>query len=230
MKLFEITYSPLTDRLIFTCFGMHFKINLHYAKRMWRHKNKHNQTSLGIPTDISCVTVGKGSYGTINVQNSSQMLNTLKIGHYCSVGQNVVFLLGVEHDYKHLSTYPFKVKFCGELSEAFSKGDIVVEDDVWIGYNATILGGVKLGKGCIVGASSVVTKDVPPYAIVAGNPARILKYRFEPQIVEKLMEIDFSMMNRNNIDNIIEILYTKLTLDNYCEIIEKVKKVIENEC
>ena len=102
------------------------------------------------------------------------------IGNYISIAQNVHFLLDVEHFANHISTYPFKVKLLhSQKSESFSKGDIIIDDDVWIGYGATILSGVRIGQGAVVATGAVVTSDVPPYAIVGGVPAKVIKYRNE---------------------------------------------------
>ena len=70
-----------------------------------------------------------------------------------------------------------------------SKGDVVIGNDVWIGRGVVILSGVRVGNGAVIGAGAVVTKDVPPYAIVAGNPARIIRYRFSPEQIEELEQI-----------------------------------------
>lgn len=96
------------------------------------------------------------------------------VANTTSIAQNVTFLLDVEHYTKHLSTYPFRVKILEtEKTESFSKGDIIVEDDVWIGYGVILLSGIHIGKGAIIAAGSIVTKDVEPYSIVAGVPANI---------------------------------------------------------
>lgn len=100
-----------------------------------------------------------------------------------------------------LSTYPFRAKCIGDL-QAVAKGPIVIGDDVWIGYGATILSGVTLGKGCVVGARALVCKDVPPYAVVAGVPARIIKYRFSEETISvleglKLDDIDEEFIRDN---------------------------------
>jgi serine acetyltransferase len=78
-----------------------------------------------------------------------------------------------------------------EMGHPSCKGDIIVENDVWIGAKATIMSGVKIGNGSIVGSGSVVTKDVPPYAIVVGNPAIVVKYRFTEEQIQKLLDISW---------------------------------------
>lgn len=105
------------------------------------------------------------------------------------IREEVVFLLGGEHRADWITTYPFNALF-GEgahiTGHPSSKGDIVVGNDVWIGYQSCILSGVTIGNGAIIGAKSVVTKDVPPYAIVAGNPAKFIRYRFPQETIDKL--------------------------------------------
>jgi serine acetyltransferase len=76
-----------------------------------------------------------------------------------------------------------------DMGHPSCKGDIIIENDVWIGATATIMSGVKISNGAVIGAGSVVTKDVPPYAIVAGNPAKVVKYRFTEEQIEKLLSI-----------------------------------------
>lgn len=99
------------------------------------------------------------------------------------------FLLGGEHRADWITTYPFNALF-GEgahiTGHPSSKGDIVVGNDVWIGYQSCISSGVTIGNGAIIGARSVITKDVPPYAIVAGNPAKFVRYRFPQETIDKL--------------------------------------------
>ena len=104
-----------------------------------------------------------------------------------------------------------KVQVTKELQmEAISKGDIIVDDDVWIGYGATILSGVHIGQGAVVAAGAVVTKDAPPYAIVGGVPARVIKYRFSPEVIEQLLKLDYSKLTDNMIRERIDDLYTSL--------------------
>lgn len=175
-------------------------------KRAWRKKNKDNTTYLiknGSP--IGKVFVGKGTYGGINVFNCTD--NCLKIGNYCSIAKGVAFIVGVEHKMTNLSTYPFKNKVMHAGQEALSKGDIIIEDDVWIGYGATILSGVHIGQGAVIAAGAIVSKDVPAYAIVGGVPAKILKYRFSKELCKKIERVDFSKFDDSLIKDHIDELY-----------------------
>lgn len=135
----------------------------------------------------------------------------LKIGNYVSIAQNVTFLLNCEHYVDHISSFPFKVKVLGEQSEALSKGDIMVDDDVWIGYGATIMSGVHIGQGAVIAAGAVATKDVPPYAIVGGVPAKVIKYRFKEEMIEELLKIDYSKLTKEMVQAHESELYTELT-------------------
>lgn len=189
-------------------------------KMYWRKKNKDNYTTMKRNFATSRVSVGKGTYGELNIYTFDNEDEYLQLGNYCSIGPDVVFLLGGEHNYKNFSTYPFK-KFFNNESESITKGKIVVEDDVWIGYGATILSGVRIGKGCVVGAKSVVTKDVPDYAIVVGNPAKILKYRFEDEIIHEMKKFDYSNVVGNEKEYINK-LYKNINLKD-------VKKIVNGE-
>ena len=94
--------------------------------------------------------------------------------------------------------------------EAISKGNIIVDDDVWIGYGVTIMSGIHIGQGAVIAAGAVVTRNVPPYAIVGGVPAKVIKYRFEPEIIEELLKIDYSKLTDEIIKEHIDELYTEL--------------------
>ena len=117
-------------------------------------------------------------------------------------------MLQGEHRIDTISTYPFHVQVMKDMAtEALSRGDIIVKDDVWIGENALIMSGVTLGQGCIVAAGAVVTKDVPPYAIVGGVPAKVIRYRFTEAQIEKLIQIDYSKLTDDMIREHIDELY-----------------------
>jgi len=101
-------------------------------------------------------------------------------------------MLGGEHHTDWITTYPLSPKLGLALCSGdveFTKGDVLIENDVWIGKEACILSGVRIGNGAVVGARAVVAKDVPPYAIVVGNPARVVRYRFSPEAVAELLRI-----------------------------------------
>lgn len=178
-------------------------------KLKWKQKNKHNYTGVANIFDESLVIVGNYVYGTLEILNDTTD-SKLKIGNFTSIGEEVIFLLGREHYTNNISTYPYKVKVLNQKVEAFSKGDIIVCDDVWIGHGAIILSGVNIGQGAVVAAGAIVTKDVPPYAIVGGNPAKIIKYRFAPDIGKKLEQIDFSKLDQDIVKEHIEELYQKV--------------------
>lgn len=138
------------------------------AKKSWRMLNKNNFTIINKMFDFSLVEVGNYTYGAINV-SSSNSISHLKIGHFCSIGNDVTFVLNNEHHSDFISTYPFKAKLIDHKPEAISKGDIVVDDDVWIGNDVRIMSGVHIGQGAIIATGAVVTHDVPPYAVWGGG-------------------------------------------------------------
>lgn len=185
------------------------KLKLFAFRKKWRKKNNHNTTIAANMFDIDSVSVGNQTYGAIRVLNWGKN-EKLKIGNFCSVAQEVMFILNAEHYIDRISTFPFKVKCLGEELEGVSKGDIIIEDDVWIGYRACIMSGVHIGQGAIVGAGAVVTKDVPPYAIVGGVPAKLIKYRFDEKLRKELENVDFSCLDTQNIAEHSDELYEKL--------------------
>lgn len=176
---------------------------------IWRKNNKHNFTQMVNGFKGSIVKVGKNSYGQLNVLSLSDK-SYLNIGNYVSIAPNVWFLLDTEHYTNHISTYPFKVKLLKEKTEAFSKGNITIDDDVWIGFGATIISGTHIGQGAVVAAGAVVTRDVPPYAIVGGVPAKVIKYRFAPDMIKKMMNIEYSRLDKVTIENNLDALYNEL--------------------
>lgn len=118
----------------------------------------------------------------------------LIIGRFCAIAAGATFLMnGGNHAIDGLSTYPFSIFRqgweAGEPEAWPSRGDLVVGNDVWIGHRATLLPGVRVGDGAVIGAASVVAGDVPPYAVVAGNPARVVRMRHPPEVVARLLEL-----------------------------------------
>jgi virginiamycin A acetyltransferase len=131
--------------------------------------------------------IGDYSYGFPEVLDSG-VGTKLKIGKFCSVSPGVKILLSAEHQVSSVTTYPFDVFWSGAKGPV-SKGDVLIGNDVWIGYGSIILSGVKIADGAVVGAGSVVASDIPAYGIAVGNPARIIKYRFEPFHIEYLLRL-----------------------------------------
>ena len=137
----------------------------------------------------SRITVGENTYGSpaFWLWHESERI---QIGRYCSFAGEVAILGGGEHRVDWVTTYPLRVLFDDPLANKdghpASKGPTIIGNDVWVGYRVTILSGVKIGDGAVIAAGAVVTKDVPPYAIVGGNPAKLIKYRFSPEISEAL--------------------------------------------
>lgn len=189
------------------------KFRVFQLKRNWRKLNSHNFTTMMHEFDPARVHVGNKTYGALTVYTFNEE-NDLYIGDFCSIGPYVQFVLSADHPIGNLSTYPFKVKYGVEKKEGISKGDIVIEDDVWIGANAIILSGVHIGQGAIVAAGAVVNKDVEPYAIVGGVPAKTIGYRFSMEIREKLANFDFSKLNRELVLENIDKLYSPVTEEN----------------
>lgn len=180
-------------------------------KQRWRKKNKDNFTTIGkYNFDINKVSVGKGTYGEINVKQFEKNCCELTIGNYCSIAPEVVFLVDGEHSYKNISTYPFATRYFHKNIDTKSKGSITIDDDVWIGYRATILSGVHIGKGAVIGAGALVTSNIPPYAIVGGVPSKVLKYRFTEDLIDELMKIDFNVLSLDDIEDNLGKLYEEL--------------------
>jgi acetyltransferase-like isoleucine patch superfamily enzyme len=197
-----------------------------HARRLrakWRALNKHNSTSLVLAPRgeslFSQIKVGRYTYGPIWAAWSGNPDEKLLIGSYCSIGGDVKFIMGSEHGYKSISTFPFKVKLSGSPFEALTKGSIELQDDVWVGENAIILSGVQVGQGAIIAAGAVVTKSVQPYAIVGGNPAKLIKFRFEKEICERLAEIDLGFIGDNFETRRLSVLYASINSDNLDEIL-----------
>ena len=119
----------------------------------------------------------------------------LIIGKFCALAEGVKFITSsANHKLDGFSTYPFGIMGRGwekecDMSKLPNKGDTIIGNDVWFGYDSTILPAVKIGDGAIIGAKAVVTKDVPSYSVVGGNPAKIIKMRFDDNTIEELLKI-----------------------------------------
>ena len=138
------------------------------------------------------IDIGDFSYGKPDVIECGEGAR-VHIGKFCSIAEGVTILLGGNHRTDWISTYPFNVLLPGEYGSIkghpATKGDVWIGNDVWIGRGSLILSGVHIGDGAVIGANSVVSKDVPDYAVVAGNPAEIKKSRFDFYELITLKEI-----------------------------------------
>jgi acetyltransferase-like isoleucine patch superfamily enzyme len=146
---------------------------------------------IGLQERFPQYRIGTGTYGDLKVLDWGEGFS-LTIGAYTSIGTSVTVFLGGEHRTDWVTTFPFSDLWeagRGISGHPKSKGGVVIGNDVWIATEAVIMSGVRIGDGAVIGARSVVTKDVPAYAIVAGNPARIVKFRFDQQTIARLLEI-----------------------------------------
>lgn len=141
--------------------------------------------------EFESYSIGDYTYGVPSVLFPNDKA-TLKIGKFCSIAKNVTIFLGGNHRPDWISTYPFFEIFDDlkpvkkTIGHPSTKGDVIIGNDVWIGRNATILSGVNIGNGAVVAAEAVVTKSIAPYEIWAGNPAKLIKRRFDDNIVSSL--------------------------------------------
>jgi acetyltransferase-like isoleucine patch superfamily enzyme len=178
--------------------------------------------------------IGKYTYGHDNVQVHYWGEGTwLSIGSFCSIAGNVQVFLGGNHRTDWVSTYPF-----GHIHQntfntpngdghPSTNGDVIIGNDVWVGANATIMSGLTIGDGAVIAAGAMVTKSVLPYTIVGGNPAKVLKKRFDQNIIDKLLEYRWWELDDRIIDHISPLLCSE-DFDQLFTILEDIKKQQNN--
>jgi virginiamycin A acetyltransferase len=132
----------------------------------------------------------------------------LRIGKFCSLSSNITILLGGNHPIQNVSTYPFGIlntdKFNGTINNNNNnKKDTIIGNDVWIGHGVTIMTGITIGDGAIIAANSNVVKDVEPYSIVGGNPAKFIRKRFTDEQISNLLDIKWWNLDDNKINEIL---------------------------
>ena len=177
--------------------------------------------------------VFNSSIGAYSYLSKNSSLIYASVGKFCSIGSNSCIGLG-HHSLTYISTSPLfseKQNATGsswvEKSEIYPYKRVVVGNDVWIGTRVIVMGGVTIGDGAVLAAGAVVTKDVPPYAIVGGVPAKIIKYRFPEPIVDKLKEIQWWNLPENIIKNKISLFQKDdFTINDLEKMM--VKKDVEN--
>jgi acetyltransferase-like isoleucine patch superfamily enzyme len=134
---------------------------------------------------------GKYTYGQPSVLGHANLI----VGNFCSIACGVTIFVGHSHNTGWVSTYPFGHIYHNVFNNfdgkghPHTKGDVTIGNDVWIGQGATIMSGITIGDGAVIAANSHVVKNVEPYTIVGGNPAKFIKYRFEKEQIEKLLNI-----------------------------------------
>lgn len=182
-------------------------------------------------------SIGKGTYGTNNlciyywdngnIKQDGTPLNEkayLSIGNYCSISGHILIYLGGNHHYEWATQYPFNGH-----NAPWSKGNVIIGNDVWIGTCATIHSGVTIGDGAVIASNSIVTKDVEPYSIVGGNPAKIIKYRFPKEIREKLSEYKWWNLDDYIIEHIVPLLCSN-NFEELFRVLDEIKQqIIKNK-
>jgi len=172
------------------------------------------------------MSVGKYTYGHPNIHWENGNAKLI-VGNFCSIASNVNIYLGGNHRTDWVTTYPFGHihhnifnNFNG-VGHPSTKGDVIIGNDVWIGTDVTIMSGVTIGDGSVIANNSHVVKNVEPYSLVGGNPAKFIKYRFTPEQIEKLLEIKWwhwddtkineftPLLCNNNIDEFINSVIQK---------------------
>lgn len=193
-----------------------------YKKFKQEIKRKWPKTKIIPKNRISLenITFGKYSYGAPTILRYGNTGEGLEIGNYVSIANNVTFLLGGEHNLETFTTYPLKGMIL-DREERMVTQKTIIEDDVWIGYGVKILSGVKIGQGAVIGAGAVVVRDLEPYGIYGGVPAKLIRYRFSKELRDKLLKLDLSKIEDIDLEENIELFYEKLTLERLDEIIRK---------
>jgi acetyltransferase-like isoleucine patch superfamily enzyme len=154
--------------------------------------------------------IGKLSYGYPRIIDSGGSKGRVIIGNYCSIADGVKILTGGNHHPEWITTFPIRIicdlpdKF--RDGQPYTKGDVVIGSDVWIGQNALILSGVQIGHGAVVAAGSVCTHNIPDYAIVGGNPARVIRMRFTEAQIKSLLRISWWNWDRSEIIKNVNVL------------------------
>ena len=159
--------------------------------------------------DYKLLTLGRRSYIANADTETTGIWSHILIGNYTSIGHDVHFNINTQHNYHHVSTFPWNNSYHKVFDCAFDsleKNQIIIGNDVWIGQSVTIMPGVHIGDGAIIAANSVVTKDIPPYHIAGGNPIRIIRKRFDDDLIRYLLELKWWDWSAQKVFENLEIL------------------------
>ena len=171
------------------------------------------------------MSYGEYTYGKCIISNWGEPY-TLKVGKFCSIAANVNVYTGGNHRPDWVTTYPFGHvhknifnTFDGKGCPK-SNGDVIIGNDVWIGSNTTIMSGITVGDGSVIANNSHVVKNVEPYSIVGGNPAKLIKYRFSSEQIQKLLEIKWWDWSIEKINQFCPLLCNE-NIDEFIKQVEK---------
>jgi chloramphenicol O-acetyltransferase type B len=166
---------------------MRFRAIKLLLRRIYRTKNRRS-----VREQFPQYRFGKGTYARHLDVHDWRQGSTLEIGAFCSLANSVQIFLGGDHRSDLVTTFPFDTLWKSDqplTPHQSTKGGVRIGNDVWIGREAVIMAGVTIGDGAVVGAHAVVGKNVAPYAIVVGNPAREIRKRFDDETIRELLEI-----------------------------------------
>lgn len=179
------------------------KMSMRSLRKRWR-RGAADVTDYGYPR-------GRGTYGTPRIFHWGEPAK-LSIGAYCSIAEGVQIFLGGNHRLDWATTYPFTALWPQAASipgHPATKGDVVIGNDVWIGNEAVILSGVTIGDGAVIGAAAVLGRDVEPYAIVAGNPARMVRKRFSEDVIRRLLALRWWDWDESRIERYLPLMLSE---------------------
>ena len=191
-------------------------MTLRHRLKNWRNPNNQTQLHLSGEAARHGWSIGEFSYGRPKVR-FPESGRSLTIGRYCSFADRVEILLGGNHRVDWVTTYPFSAlrplwpTAPRTLAYHGSRGDVTIGNDVWMGSGAMILSGVTVGDGAVVAAHAVVAKDVPPYAIAGGNPAGLIRYRFDEATIRDLLEVAWWDLPPDTVADLIPLLQSDRT-------------------
>ena len=181
---------------------------LRAQKKEKKLRNKPHRSLVNFKKRYPNYTIGKNNYGVPNVKNPHEDA-TLTIGSYCSIAPNVKIFMGGMHRTDWITTYPLPAFFKQTQhieNYAPTKGNVTIGSDVWLCADCTILSGVNIGHGAVVANGAIVTKDVAPYSIVGGNPAKHIRWRFDEKTRQALLESAWWNWPENELLNVVDLL------------------------
>lgn len=188
-----------------------------------RIKQSVNRLEVARLKRIGVLEMREHSYGLVNVKFWDRKTK-LRIGKYVSIADGVIFILGGNHRLDWVTTYPFPEKsrknsaFSKIQGHPSSKGDIIIGNDVWIGQNATILSGVEIENGAVIGAHCLVARNVPSYSICVGNPGKIVGYRFEKSTIDRLNILSWWDWTESELERKAQLLCGEVTAETLQEL------------